>query len=642
MKKKLCNLIGLATIAMPLFSQAKSNTESSFAVSNINKSLLIHANAVVRHYDKEVVIAATDDVATKEHIVMTILNEKGQRYAVAVAFFSSSAKIKKMTAVAYDENGAQLYKVKESDFISRSLSPQAGYYDDSKLRYYEFAKSRYPYTVDIYIETRQNQTFSLPDWMPQEGDDVAVEDAALTVTTVPGCQLRYKAFQIADSPVITKDAAQYIYSWKIAQVAAQPDEPMAPETRLSRPSVLLAPARFEIEAHTGTMTGWHDFGKFLYELNLRRDVLPEAERKKIHAMADKFSDEHDKIKVLYKYLQDNFRYVAVEYGIGGIQTLDAGFLCANRYGDCKALSNYMMAMLKEVAIPSNVVVIAAGETPRMQMQPDFASSQFNHVILCVPMAKDTVWLECTSNDLPYNYLSDFTQDRNALMVTPDGGVVVHTPVYGAAVNKAIHRASATINEDGSLNVKMDNHYTGMPAIRVFHATTHVTQHELDQYLSNKFKLPGYQVIKSDYKRAEDASVMTIDETMEINAANMVSRSDSRLFVDADLVPLGSGLPAAAAARKNPFFISSSYAQEDYFEIDLPANEIPEFLPDPVSLNYPFGSYSCSVKQLGNKLVVTRSLQQNRGTYAASVYADFEAFVDKTTAGNQIKLVLKHQ
>ncbi|PZF70878.1 DUF3857 domain-containing protein [Taibaiella soli] len=641
MNKPLHYFFGAVFFTMPFLSQAKSGNEPSYAVNNINKALLTNASAVVRHYDQDVEIVATNEVTNRTHIVLTILNEKGQHYASAIDFFSSLSKIKKMTAAAYDANGDLLYKVKESDYITRTVSPQPGHYDDNKIRYYDFPKGRFPYTIDVYIEKEEQQTFFLPSWTPQESGDIAVENATFTVVTAPDYQLRYKGFHVADAPVIA-GTEQRRYSWKIADIAASPEEPLTPESRLSRPCVLLAPTKFEIDDHSGTMTSWSDFGKFIYELNAQRDILPEAEKKKIHALADKLPDNHEKIRVLYKYMQDNFRYVAIEYGIGGIQTLSADFLCNNRYGDCKALSNYMMAMLKEVSIPANVVVISAGETPRMKMQTDFVSSQFNHAILCVPMAKDTVWLECTSTDLPYNYLSDFTQDRNALMVTPNGGVVVHTPVYGVAVNKVVHRATARINDDGSLDVTMNNHYTGTPAVKVFHATTHVSQHELDQYVSNKFKLPGYQVIKSEYKHAEDAAIMTMDETMDISAANMVSRSDSRLFVDADLVPVGIGVPVATETRQNPFFFPSSFAVEDHFEIDLPANETIEFLPEPVTASYTFGSYSCAVKQSGNKLVVTRTLQQNSGVYEASVYADFEAFVDKVNSGNQIKVVLKHQ
>ncbi|MDQ6723014.1 MAG: hypothetical protein M3Z01_01935, partial [Thermoproteota archaeon] len=58
---------------------------------------------------------------------------------------------------------------------------------------------------------------------------------------------------------------------------------------------------------------------------------------------------------------------------------------------------------------------------------NYPSDPFNHVILCVPFDKDSIWLECTSNSNEFGVLGAFTENKNALLLTENGGVLISTP-----------------------------------------------------------------------------------------------------------------------------------------------------------------------------------------------------------------------
>ena len=69
-----------------------------------------------------------------------------------------------------------------------------------------------------------------------------------------------------------------------------------------------------------------------------------------------------------------------------INPFPATFVDEKKYGDCKALSNYMRALLKAVDIPSYYALIRAGENEE-PADFDFPHNNFNHAILCVPFKK---------------------------------------------------------------------------------------------------------------------------------------------------------------------------------------------------------------------------------------------------------------
>src|SRR5690606_16477195 len=169
---------------------------------------------------------------------------------------------------------------------------------------------------------------------------------------------------------------------------------------------------------TGKVTNWRDFGRGVQDGLLKgKQDLPAATIEKAKQIASQFDHTRDKPTVLYKYMQDKTRYVRVPIGICRFKPFAASYVDRLAYGDCKALVNYMQALLAAVDIPSLYCVVEAGNQ-KVSLDEPFANAvDGNHIILCVPFENDTTWLECTSNKSPFGYLGDFTDDRLVLACT---------------------------------------------------------------------------------------------------------------------------------------------------------------------------------------------------------------------------------
>ena len=102
----------------------------------------------------------------------------------------------------------------------------------------------------------------------------------------------------------------------------------------------------------GNLNSWEDYGKWVYSLINGHEVLPDDIRKEIHMMTDGLKADREKVEALYNYLGKTTRYVAVLLGVGGLMPASAASVGQSGYGDCKGLSNYMRAILKEAGIPS--------------------------------------------------------------------------------------------------------------------------------------------------------------------------------------------------------------------------------------------------------------------------------------------------
>jgi transglutaminase-like putative cysteine protease len=224
---------------------------------------------------------------------------------------------------------------------------------------------------------------------------MSVQYDKLVVETPVGLTFRYKQFNLQTAPQITQEKNKIVYTWEVKNLTIKKAEIFQPSWREIMPSVLLAPSSFGVGDYTGNMDTWGNYGQFVNKLREGRDVLPDNIKQKVHELTDNLKDPHEKVNILYNYLQQNSRYVSVQLGVGGWQPFDASYVSSNKYGDCKALSNYMIALLKEAGIKGDYVLIRSGEDEE-PIQTDFPITQFNHATVCVPLGKDSVWLECTS------------------------------------------------------------------------------------------------------------------------------------------------------------------------------------------------------------------------------------------------------
>ncbi len=426
----------------------------------IADSLRKDAGMVKRSDIMEIDIESPRKARIHRKYVYTILNSTGDRYADIGTFYDKFNDLADVTAILYDANGKVIKKIRKNDMEDWSMAGSGILMTDSRIRFYHFSWRSYPYSVSFEEEKQLNGLFNLPDWRPQPSPDIAVESSSLVIRVPAGYPLRYKQYHYPGQPEMAEQKGGTTYTWEMHDRPASNPEPFAPAWFRMETSVRLAPGEFEEAGYKGRLYSWADLGKFIGGLYRGRDELPAEARANVHQLTDGLKDDKEKIAVLYRYLQQNTHYVGIELGIGGWQPFDATYVYHKRYGDCKALANYMVALLKEAGIRAWNVLIQAGQAAPA-IDTGFACNQFNHAIAVAIAGSDSIWLECTSQLLPPGYLGSFTADRDALLLNDDGGRIVHTPVYGWKENRFDRTVRGTISDNGSLQASMQTGYRGL-------------------------------------------------------------------------------------------------------------------------------------------------------------------------------------
>jgi transglutaminase-like putative cysteine protease len=611
--------------------------EGEYAVSHIPLTLLKNSNVVKRLEYEQFTLKNPGDAVYKWKYVLTILNENGDRYAGFAQHYNKFLEIRSIEGSLYDAEGKELRKLKNKDIQDLSGNDDNNLVDDSRFKAHNFYYKVYPYTVAYEVELKYNGTMFYPDWFPQSRSLLAVEESQFVFSCPEAYEFRYKAYQFDAAPLITHDKGSKIYTWEIKNLPAIVRESYSPGIRKIAPLVLFGPTEFEMQDYKGNMKTWQDLGKFIYTLKQGRDALPDDVKQVVHQLTDKVTDPSQKVRILYEYLQKNTRYISIQLGIGGWQPFDAKFVAQKKYGDCKALSNYMYSLLKEAGISSRYAVIYAGEGEE-DIFSDFPSSQFNHAILCVPFQKDTIWLECTDQFKASGYMGSFTGNRHALLVDENGGNLVRTPVYGMNENVQGRKVIATLEEDGTLQVKAATRYAGMQQDELQWFLSRLSRDKVKERLHEQLDFATYDVNQFEYTE-DKKSLPTIDETLDITASNYATITGKRLFIIPNVMTREYQKLSLDTSRKYDIVLGFEYRDVDSVEIELPKGYETEALPKDVSVASKFGRYNSSVKLSGNKLYYYRTMERFSGRFPAASYSDLVKFYETIYKADRNKVVL---
>ena len=628
------NRCWLFLIGLCLSFNAFAQSESDYISLLIPKGLQTDANAVVRFEKKTVEINDFDNMTIKTHRIVTVLNKFGERHANTFEFYDENSNVKKIEARLYNEFGEEIKKVKKNDFTDQSAVSGGTLYSDSRVMFLDYNAISYPYTIEFESEVHHNSTAFVPSWYPIDGYYLSAQLSEYQIINNSPEEIKIKK-HLFDKFNIEQLGD---YHFRAENVNGQKYEAYCPSIEKVTPNLKVALKRFNLDGVEGVNNNWKDFGSWVYTKLLKgADNLPQTAIDEVKALTEGVDDKLERAKIVYNYMQDRTRYISVQIGIGGWKPMQAMEVDELGYGDCKGLTNYTKELLDAVNVPSYYTLVYGGDDIR-DIDASFSSAQGNHAILCIEDNDEHIFLECTSQTAPFGFTAGFTDDRDVLIVKPEGGEIVHTNMYDAEDSQQITDANVILDNGGNITAEITIASTGY-------------QYSSHEGVQNKSPRDRDLHYKEYWDNINDLSInevtfnndkdrIVFNEKVKLQANNYASKSGTRFLFQPNMFNKITTMPQRYLDRNHDFEVDRAIKDVDKYIIELPIGLSVEAMGEGSQLDTKFGSYTFTLNKLNdNTLEYTRTLITKKGKFDKSDYKAFRDFWKKIVKHDKTKVVL---
>lgn len=584
----------------------------------------------------------------RSRTVLKILRPNGRKYGALRVHYHKGEKVNFAHAWIIDVAGNE-FEVKDKDFAQKGRFSFELYSDDMELS--AQAPALAPGTiVGFEWERKRHEYINELGWQFQ--GEVPVLESVLRLNLPPGWE--YRTAWSSGPPIDPVAIGTNSWEWRQKNIPGIDDdiEPMMPPAYVlaGRMSIAyLAPGE-----GNRTSASWSQVGQWYAGLlGERTSPTPEITAKVNQLIAGK-SDFQSRLRVLAEFLQSEIRYVAISIGIGGDQPHPASDVFRYRYGDCKDKATLLKAMLQVIGIRSYLVLV---NTDRGFIRPDVPSSWGNHAILAVEVpdgiatteyrslvtaknGKRYIIFDPTDEFTPVGSLRTELQDTFALIVTENGGELVHTPVLSPDWNIVTREGHFTLDDSGGIAGQVSEDRSGDSA-RVGREELQYTDErqrtsDFERWLGRSIQGFTLTSVEFQHSTERDKDLLL---AYKITAPQFARTRGSLMLVRPRVLDDKSS-SIEHKMRHYPMELGSTRRETDIYEIDLPKGYVVEDIPSPVKVDVGFAAYESRIELAGTKLRYWRQLTVRELTIQAKQYPEWTRLQGAIGADEDAVAILK--
>ncbi len=277
------------------------------------------------------------------------------------------------------------------------------------------------YFTSVYFSeslpvTTREITFTVPRWMKVELRE-----------------MNFAGYNIQKAVTYNSKADADIYTYTAQNIPANKSEENSPGPTYLYPHIMVlcksattGGQSFTYFATIDDLYGWY---KTLVKEIKNNDAVIATRAKELTVG---LTNDMDKIKAVFYFVQDNIRYIAFENGMAGFKPESADEVLRKKYGDCKGMANLTKSLLTSLGYDAHLCWLGTNHIAYDYTTPSMAVD--NHMICALNYKGKTIFLDATETYIGINEYAERIQGRQVLIENNDKYILARIPMAAAAQN----------------------------------------------------------------------------------------------------------------------------------------------------------------------------------------------------------------
>jgi len=285
------------------------------------------------------------------------------------------------------------------------------------------------------------------------GYAIPSQNLRITVTCPENIDIRYRLFG-RDTSIVSfskiRKGEKTIYQWEASNSKSYIQDKDAPDLQYVIPHLVVQIADYSINGKVSKVLGSvDDLYAWYYSKISGINANPSPAISQLtDSITRNMSTDREKVRTIFKWVQKNIKYVAIEDGENGYVPGEATLVLQRRYGDCKDKSSITVAMLRSQGMKASFAWVGTRDLPYKYR--DFASAiTDNHMIAVWWSEPDNpVLLDGTTHYHKMENIPAFIQGKECLIEKGKNDYSIYSiPVAPPAENLWYDSVSIELRND---------------------------------------------------------------------------------------------------------------------------------------------------------------------------------------------------